>query len=935
MYEVDLKRNVEFSRSVLSELDEWVREMCRGKEGVMGKEGPPTGGIGNQVDHKDQEATRGAEALIEQQGVKATEGPDVEEVVDALEALTVSPAPATHPDEDEEDLGFGPLLRRGLTGANGPDPEGEVPQEPMEDAAVQSSTSRGVEAGPSADVVPRRAHQQGEAGLIQVSLGLHDKALRDEELEVLRDWYLGEAGTTSGGAKQWVRILQLKLHRNIFGDRGAKCVAQMYDSHMMELHLSHNEIGMEGFRSLLDAFSADKPPLGNGIWCRLEKNRLVRSEVEAVLKEYQDRHGLILEVPKEKEGVGYTQSAKDKLEWDKASSRHVLLPFLLSQVVVVNPDGGQRAGNREGHREPLGGSRAHHEVASRAPLARSVGNRQAQQHGAHPEQGGTTNSAGPSHAAPTSSPTQGETVAKVIEFADGPLLLFLDVHALLRLMPSSEGTPDNQLTLDILALLTDNKRFGPALPDHQQTHLVLTQSVMSELEKLRVEGSTKVERFLDSNLLRYGDQGLGFVTVLQQEEPEQGEEGGSIIPLEDSHLDVKLLSTATYFMKAGGGGQPVDGRTEPYLVPVLLLSASPALVKAAKVCHLPALDITQEMALQEQLVSIIKSPTQGDLSSNVLRRVLGPKAVQSLGSPGEAPSHEDPEIKSIGPDAARVPQDSDCPGTGPQGGQARPDHRGVGLRPAGGRGTQESHARSTGAGPLRGRTSLGASVQGSEVARARNNQESNVHGWGAAEGRSTQDELDGAVSYLSALSDAYEDLVKLVHEVSQAVSEHGGDASQAVKMVRQIIDEHQHATPFQEGPSLEVVQSRLAEGSRASTRGELGSKLAAMKDFLSGPGVHQQPPGASSSHRTSGPHAHQNREGTGQGEGGSSTTGEGPTISSASVAPHMSLLEACDRNVRCVKSRLEDLKHVVKGQPRPGRVMSWRPPHMKKQGGGH
>ncbi|GIL67142.1 hypothetical protein Vafri_20587, partial [Volvox africanus] len=216
-------------------------------------------------------------------------------------------------------------------------------------------------------------------------------------------------------------------------------------------------------------------------------------------------------------------------------------------------------------------------------------------------------------------------------------------------------------TLDwsLLVSLAAQGRFGRSLPLPDQVFIVVTDSVMKQLDGLKSLPETRaaVRRFMSEGLELAGPAGYDFLTVLGAHEGEglalAGEHGGLMglagsrspwLATRGQAVDVRIVEVALYYQaevtrayqqsgkEAADGGPGAGAPSSPggSFLPVILLSNDNAQISAAKSHGLPAFRLTAAAELSVQLDDIARGG--GALSSGVLRQLLAPQATKALGT---------------------------------------------------------------------------------------------------------------------------------------------------------------------------------------------------------------------------------------------------------------------------------------------------------------
>ncbi|KAL4447204.1 hypothetical protein ABPG77_007237 [Micractinium sp. CCAP 211/92] len=269
----------------------------------------------------------------------------------------------------------------------------------------------------------------------------------------------------------------------------------------------------------------------------------------------------------------------------------------------------------------------------------------------------------------------------------GPLLLFPDTSALLPMLGAGAGVSlPTFFTLDMLGRLAQQGRFGRALPAHEQVFLVVTDSVLKQLDGLKNDPAARaaVRRFLGQGLDAYGPAGADFLTVLGAHEGEgllvehDAAVAGSAdagVGTKGQRADHRIVEVALFFQQeilrgaaaalgmaaapaaeagaaadataahadacasscSGGSGScsaasgPASPGITPAAFPVLLLSGDNAQVLTARTHGLPAARMSELAAVQGPLEAAL-GQGGGQLGASLLRSVLGTAATNGLGT---------------------------------------------------------------------------------------------------------------------------------------------------------------------------------------------------------------------------------------------------------------------------------------------------------------
>ncbi|GLI63531.1 hypothetical protein VaNZ11_006518, partial [Volvox africanus] len=315
---------------------------------------------------------------------------------------------------------------------------------------------------------------------------------------------------------------------------------------------------------------------------------------------------------------------------------------------------------------------------------------------AAPQARSTTAAAYATYAAAAAAAAGGDAT-----YAPGPLLLFPDTSALISMLggnttlldaaaaaastgsgssppsavgaaglhkvfPARSGGAGNggngglrpPLDWSLLVSLAAQGRFGRSLPLPDQVFIVVTDSVMKQLDGLKSLPETRaaVRRFMSEGLELAGPAGYDFLTVLGAHEGEglalAGEHGGLMglagsrspwLATRGQAVDVRIVEVALYYQaevtrayqqsgtEGADGGAGDKSSPRPSFLPVILLSNDNAQISAAKSHGLPAFRLTAATELSVKLDDIARGGG-GALSSGVLRQLLAPQATKALGT---------------------------------------------------------------------------------------------------------------------------------------------------------------------------------------------------------------------------------------------------------------------------------------------------------------
>ncbi|PRW56620.1 Serine threonine- kinase CTR1 isoform B [Chlorella sorokiniana] len=245
------------------------------------------------------------------------------------------------------------------------------------------------------------------------------------------------------------------------------------------------------------------------------------------------------------------------------------------------------------------------------------------------------NSAAPS-AEPASSAAPSAAAAPAAAAA-GPLLLFPDTSALLPMLGAGERVAlPTFFTLELLEGLAKAGRFGRALPPHEQVFLVVTDSVLKQLDGLKNDPGARpaVRRFLGQFLDLCGPAGHDFLTVLGAHEGEgllvehdAAVAGSRSADTKGQRADHRIVEVALFFQQEVGGRA---SRLTAASFPVLLLSGDNTQVQTGRSHGLPAARMADLAAAQAQLEAALAGSQP--LTASLLRACLGAAAVTGLGT---------------------------------------------------------------------------------------------------------------------------------------------------------------------------------------------------------------------------------------------------------------------------------------------------------------
>ncbi|KAG1668748.1 hypothetical protein FOA52_014294 [Chlamydomonas sp. UWO 241] len=125
----------------------------------------------------------------------------------------------------------------------------------------------------------------------------------------------------------------------------------------------------------------------------------------------------------------------------------------------------------------------------------------------------------PPRAAPEASAARGGSGG---DYDPGPLLLFPDTSAMLSMLGANTESGAPPLSLELMEALAGQGRFGRSLPADEQTFIVISDSVMKQLDGLKTvpECRKAIRRFFKDGLEAMGPAGFDFLTVLGAHEGE-------------------------------------------------------------------------------------------------------------------------------------------------------------------------------------------------------------------------------------------------------------------------------------------------------------------------------------------------------------------------------------------------------------------------------
>lgn len=105
------------------------------------------------------------------------------------------------------------------------------------------------------------------------------------QAQQLSSWY------SSSPAAQHMSLSKLWLFDNALGDAAAAALAPLIGPHTAELHLSHNQIGVQGAKALLAAVPLQRAKGVKPLWFRIEWNQVDQVELRRFIQEVS--HGML------------------------------------------------------------------------------------------------------------------------------------------------------------------------------------------------------------------------------------------------------------------------------------------------------------------------------------------------------------------------------------------------------------------------------------------------------------------------------------------------------------------------------------------------------------------------------------------------------------------------------------------------------------------
>ncbi|KAL4858459.1 hypothetical protein ACK3TF_001437 [Chlorella vulgaris] len=534
-----------------------------------------------------------------------------------------------------------------LSDAGSPSPSREVPSPACSSGASCSPSTSTYQQPPALD-----------AAELPVLHGAVEQTRLGREAEMLADWCCGPE------ARAIAAIRALWLFEGRLGDEGAVQVARILAAHpgMAEVHLSHNMLTLAGATALLEALptrghasaaggapsspSASCAPAPRAtiparpLWMRCEWNRISLDGLVQVLEELHGSRGLLVDLP-------------SAVRADAAPALPNLPPYLVSAAASAPAPAAAvpaSRGSRNALQYLIDGCHARlpwiscqYQLPSEAAVLRAArqGWTQGPQPVPPPSPPAAAAGAKPIRAVKQPAAELGSLAAVAAGgtgWASGPLLLFPDTSALLPMLGAgADVSVPTFFTLELLGQLARQARFGRALPPQEQVFLVVTDSVLKQLDGLKNDAAARpvIRRFLGQGLDTYGPAGCDFLTVLGAHEGEglvvehDAAVTGSLsadVRTKGHRADHRIVEVALFFQKEvlGGGSGPL----RPGSFPVLLLSGDNGQVQTARSHGLPAARMVDLAAAQGHMEAALAR--QQPLTASLLRECLGIAAVQGL-----------------------------------------------------------------------------------------------------------------------------------------------------------------------------------------------------------------------------------------------------------------------------------------------------------------
>ncbi|GAX79974.1 hypothetical protein CEUSTIGMA_g7413.t1 [Chlamydomonas eustigma] len=524
---------------------------------------------------------------------------------------------------------------------------------------------------PAAAGRPGRCKGSGLDGRLNVSLQLERQQITDVEVQMLRNWYQERA-------EGLITLVKVWLFENSIGDEGALALSTLFHPELLEVHLSHNQVTNKGMFKLLAAVplsrvTSNKKPL----WLRCEWNILNLKELEAFIRSQKESRGLIVHLPqvsKAPAGSGHEL----RLDRRAGSDVHVQLPWINMQKqppreskILLETKIAYRQSQVTKVKLGLPSATAKQlVVAEDAALLPPLGtvtthnNLPSSELSVPTVRMNTLNPAAPLKKDAASSVNTPQTPPPVYRNntqqgynSGGPLLLFPDTSAVLAMLGAQGGNSGGSEALLSFQLFQDyaeKGRFGQALEKDEQTFIVISDSVMKQLDGLKSVPELRVgiRKFLKDGLEMMGPSGYDFLTILGAHEGEglllenggMGSAGSSspFISSKGQKVDFKIVEVALFFMTEllgcvedhegsrsdmpGTQQRPASTITH---MPVVLLSNDNAQIAAARANGLPSFRLSSPGDLALKLQELGRT---SPLTSSVLRTLLAPQATSGLGA---------------------------------------------------------------------------------------------------------------------------------------------------------------------------------------------------------------------------------------------------------------------------------------------------------------
>ncbi|KAL4443702.1 hypothetical protein ABPG75_011439 [Micractinium tetrahymenae] len=580
--------------------------------------------------------------------------------------------------------------------------------------------------GTAAEAAAAAAGGSSAGPAVQLSIRLERQALTDPEAAMLADWCCQHRGSAD--------VLKLWLFDNRLADGGAEAVARILAAHprMQEVHLSHNMLTLRGAAALLEALPVGTPAAEGAAaeaqaeapapaaelpsrpcWLRMEWNRISLEGLMQARAAGHARRGLVVDLPSAVRAdatpnlpdlppslaaaaaaapapptpVPASRGSRNTLQY-QVERCHARMPWVSCQYQLPSEAAvlkvARRGWQAQQAQQATSAASSQASTATNVPRPPPPPPRPAPAPAAAAAAEAAAGAAAPAAAQQAAAGHQ-EAVAgpqEAVAGTAGPLLLFPDTSALLPMLGAGAGVSlPTFFTLDMLGRLAQQGRFGRALPPHEQVFLVVTDSVLKQLDGLKNDPAARavVRRFLGQGLDAYGPAGADFLTVLGAHEGEgllvehDAAVAGSAdasVGTKGQRADHRIVEVALFFqreiLRGTGAGPAADARkaaggpaeadearapgsgaggssdpaatcaspaASPAALPVLLLSGDNAQVLTARAHGLPAARMSQLAAAQAALEAALEQGQgQGRLGASLLRSLLGGAATAGLGT---------------------------------------------------------------------------------------------------------------------------------------------------------------------------------------------------------------------------------------------------------------------------------------------------------------